>query len=66
MRKKDEYETASFLKVAEPVIRYMTNEQKHDIIEEMTDEMLIAAKDLEFEKAANLRDEIEKLKSMIK
>ena len=66
MRKKDEYETASFLKVAEPVIRYMTNEQKHDIIEEMTDEMLLAAKDLEFEKAANLRDEIEKLKSMIK
>ena len=66
MRKKDEYEAASFLKVAEPVIRYMTNEQKHDIIEEMTDEMLLAAKDLEFEKAANLRDEIEKLKSMIK
>jgi len=66
MRKKDEYETASFLKVAEPVIRYMTNEQKHDIIEEMTGEMLLAAKDLEFEKAANLRDEIEKLKSMIK
>ncbi|MCK5085863.1 MAG: UvrB/UvrC motif-containing protein, partial [Melioribacteraceae bacterium] len=66
MRKKDEYGAASFLKVAEPVIRYMTNEQKHDIIEEMTDEMLIAAKDLEFEKAANLRDEIEKLKSMIK
>ncbi|MFH2029083.1 MAG: UvrB/UvrC motif-containing protein, partial [Bacteroidota bacterium] len=57
MRKKDDdREIASFTKVAEPVIRYMTNEQKHDLIEEMTEEMLNAAKDLEFEKAAQLRD----------
>jgi excinuclease ABC subunit B len=67
VRKKDqEKEMASFSKVAEPVIRYMTNEQKHDLIEEMTEEMLQAAKDLEFEKAANLRDEIDKLKKMMK
>jgi excinuclease ABC subunit B len=67
VRKKDqEKEMASFTKVAEPVIRYMTNEQKHDLIEEMTEEMLQAAKDLEFEKAANLRDEIDKLKKMMK
>ncbi len=64
--KEDEKEMASFSKVAEPVIRYMTNEQKHDLIEEMTEEMLQAAKDLEFEKAAQLRDEIEKLKKMMK
>ena len=67
VRKRDEEkEMATFSKVAEPVIRYMTNEQKHDLIEEMTEEMLTAAKDLEFEKAARLRDEIEKLKKMIK
>jgi excinuclease ABC subunit B len=65
-KRDDDKEMASFTKVAEPVIRYMTNEQKHDLIEEMTEEMLTAAKDLEFEKAARLRDEIEKLKKMIK
>ncbi|MCF6271067.1 MAG: excinuclease ABC subunit UvrB [Melioribacteraceae bacterium] len=66
MRKKDKFEEASFTKVAEPVIKYMTNDQRHDLIEEMTDEMKLAAKDLEFEKAAFLRDEIEKLQKLIK
>ncbi len=67
VRKRDEQqEMASFSKVAEPVIRYMTNEQKHDLVEEMTEEMLQAAKNLEFEKAAQLRDEIDKLKKMMK
>ncbi len=66
MRKKDEYEQVSFSKVAEPVIKYMSKEEKFDLIEEMTEEMKQAAKDLEFEKAAYLRDEIEKLKNLIK
>lgn len=66
MRKKDKYEEASFTKVAEPIIKYMTNEQRNDLMEEMTEEMKNAAKDLEFEKAAFLRDEIEKLKKLIK
>ena len=66
MRKKNEYEQASFTKVAEPIIKYMSNEQKYDLLGEMMDEMKEAAKDLEFEKAAFLRDEIEKLKNLIK
>lgn len=66
MRKKDKFEGASFTKVAEPIIKYMTNEQRHDLVEEMTEEMKLAAKDLEFEKAAFLRDEIEKLQKLIK
>ncbi len=69
MRKSDKakaYETASFSKVAEPVLKYMTREQKQQIIDEMTEEMMNAARDLEFEKAAFLRDEIEKLKKMMK
>ncbi|MEN8192016.1 MAG: excinuclease ABC subunit UvrB [Bacteroidota bacterium] len=66
MRKKDEYDQGSFSKVAEPVIKYMSTSEKFDLIEEMTEEMKQAAKDLEFEKAAFLRDEIEKLKSLIK
>jgi len=67
IRKKDnEKEFAAFSKVAEPIIKYLSNEQKQDLIEEMTNEMKQAAKDLEFERAAFLRDEIEKLKKLIK
>jgi excinuclease ABC subunit B len=67
LRKKEyEKEEATFLKVAEPVIKYMSNEQRKELIEQMTEEMLTAAKDLEFERAANLRDEIEKMKKLIK
>ncbi len=67
VRKKDyEKEDATFMKVAEPVIKYMTDDQRKELLEQMTEEMLAAAKDLEFERAANMRDEIEKLKKMIK
>jgi excinuclease ABC subunit B len=66
MRNKDKSEEASFTKVAEPIIKYMSNEQRQDLIEEMAEEMKQAAKDLEFEKAAFLRDEIEKLQKLIK
>ena len=52
--------------MAEPVIKYLNKEQKQDLIDEMTEEMLKAAKDLEFERAALLRDEIEKIKEMMK
>ena len=65
IRKKDEKETYGFSKVAEPVLKYMNKEQKEDLIEQLTEEMHKAAKDLEFEKAANLRDEIQKLKKMV-
>lgn len=67
MRKReDKLGESAFLKVAEPVIRYMSREQKEELLEQMTEEMLIAAKDLEFERAAQLRDEIEKMKKLIK
>lgn len=67
VRKKDyEKQEAAFLKVAEPVVKYMSDEQRKELLDQMTEEMLTAAKDLEFERAANLRDEIEKLKKMIK
>ncbi|MBK8944390.1 MAG: excinuclease ABC subunit UvrB [Ignavibacteriae bacterium] len=66
LRKKEPGSDAAFAKVAEPVLKYMTNDQKKDLIEQLEEEMLNAAKDLEFEKAAGLRDEIEKLRKMIK
>lgn len=65
-KKEHEKEEATFLKVAEPVIKYMTNDQRKELVEQMTEEMINAAKDLEFERAAFLRDEIEKMKNLIK
>ena len=50
--------------VADSVVRYLTKEQKEDLIEELRAEMTKAAKDLEFERAAELRDEIERLEKM--
>jgi excinuclease ABC subunit B len=66
VRKKEEKEDFSFTKAAEPVLKYMNNEQKQDLLDELTIQMHSAAKNLEFEKAASLRDEIQKLKKMMK
>ena len=65
VRKKEEKENFSFTKVAEPVLKYMNDDQKKDLIEQLSDQMKQAAKDLEFEKAASLRDEINRLKKMV-
>jgi excinuclease ABC subunit B len=65
VRKREEKETFSFTKVAEPVLKYMNTDQKKDLIEQLSEQMKQAAKDLEFERAASLRDEINKLKKMV-
>jgi excinuclease ABC subunit B len=65
IRKKEDKADYGFAKVAEPILRYMNNEQKEDLILQLTEEMRKAAKDLEFERAANLRDEIHRLKKMV-
>ena len=66
VRKRDEKENYSFTKVAEPVLKYMNTEQKQDLIDQLTEQMHQAAKDLEFEKAASLRDEINRLQKLVK
>jgi len=50
--------------VAESVVRYLSSERKKDLLEELETEMKRAAKELEFERAAQLRDEIARLKGM--
>ncbi|MCU7526514.1 MAG: excinuclease ABC subunit UvrB [Ignavibacteria bacterium] len=65
-KKEEEKSDFSFSKVAEPVIKYMTPDQKQDLVEQLTAQMIEAAKDLEFERAAAIRDEIDRLKKMIK
>jgi excinuclease ABC subunit B len=47
--------------VSESVVKYLTDEQRKDLLAELREEMHRAAKDLEFERAAELRDEIERL-----
>ncbi|MCC6398075.1 MAG: excinuclease ABC subunit UvrB [Bacteroidetes bacterium] len=57
-------ERSKMPKVAEQVIRYLTADQRKDLLEELRSEMEKAARDLEFEKAADLRDEIERLEKL--
>jgi excinuclease ABC subunit B len=52
--------------IAESIIRYMTADQRKDLLEELRTEMRTAAKDLEFERAAELRNEIARLENMSK
>ncbi len=52
--------------VTERVVKYLTREQRADMIEELKIEMKNAAKNLEFERAALLRDEINRLTAMEK
>ncbi|HTR81318.1 MAG TPA: excinuclease ABC subunit UvrB [Bacteroidota bacterium] len=47
--------------VADSIVRYLTPDQKSDLIEELKSEMAKASHDLEFERAAQLRDEIRRL-----
>jgi len=54
-------EQAKVAHVSETVVKYLSPEQRKDLLEELKEEMKRAAKDLEFERAAELRDEIERL-----
>jgi excinuclease ABC subunit B len=52
-------------RVAESVVRYLTAEQRNDLLEELKTEMRRAAKDLEFERAGELRDEIARIEKLV-
>lgn len=49
-------------RAAEPMLKYMSEAQVKEVLEQMFDQMKAAAKDLDFELAAQLRDEIQKIK----
>ncbi len=55
-----------FTVALQPIIKHLTPEQKKELIEQLTVEMHNAAKDLEFERAAAIRDEIKRLKDSLK
>ncbi len=66
VRGRENKEKYTITKVAEPVIKYMSKEQRLELLEQLKEEMYNAAKDLEFERAAALRDEISLLEKQIK
>ena len=58
--KKDDEKSALRL-LTDPLQNKINKEQRKDLIEQLRREMINAAKDLEFERAAELRDEIDRL-----
>lgn len=57
-------EHARLKRAAEPIAKYLTPEQRKDMIEQMFVEMKRFARDLDFERAAELRDEITRLQAL--
>ncbi len=57
-------ETKKLAKAAEPMVEYMSGEQINELVNQLFIEMKNAARDLDFEKAAELRDEIKKLEAI--
>jgi len=51
-------------KAAEPIAKYLTGEQRQETVQQMFDEMKRAARELDFEKAAELRDMIAQLNAI--
>ena len=60
-RKKEKLKKTSISDITEPLFKKINNEQRRELIEQLRREMVSAAKDLEFERAAELRDEINRL-----
>lgn len=64
VKKRSELEQARVRRSAEPMMKYLTDDQRKDLIEQLYEEMKKAARELDFERAAELRDEIERLRSL--
>ena len=60
-KKKKDAKKSSLSIITEPLFKKITGEQRKELIDQLRTEMKIAAKDLEFERAAELRDEISRL-----
>ncbi|RPI67928.1 MAG: excinuclease ABC subunit UvrB [Ignavibacteriae bacterium] len=63
-QRRHDTETARLKKAAEPIAKYLAPEQRKDMVDQMFIEMKNAARDLDFERAAELRDEIQRLQAI--
>ena len=50
---------------ADPLVKYLTLDQKRDLVVQMNREMLEAAEALDFERAAQLRDSVTQLEKQV-
>jgi excinuclease ABC subunit B len=64
VKKRSELEQSRVRRSAEPMMKYLTDDQRKDLIEQLYEEMKKAARELDFERAAELRDEIERLRAL--
>ncbi len=64
VKKYEELEQIKLQKAAEPLYKYLTDAQREELVNQMYSEMKEAAKQLDFEKAAQLRDELMKLNAL--
>lgn len=64
VNKQRETEQSRLKHAAEPVLKYLPAEQRKEAMDQMFVEMKEAARNLDFERAAELRDEIERLKAL--
>ena len=55
-----------FSVVTDPIVKYLTREQKQDLVNQIKKEMLEAAENLQFERAAELRDNLAQLEAELK
>jgi excinuclease ABC subunit B len=60
-KREGEYGKTNLSIVTDPLFKQISKEQRKELIDQLRHEMREAAKDLEFERAAELRDEIDRL-----
>jgi excinuclease ABC subunit B len=60
-KRKGEKEKSTLSIITDPLFRKINKEQRKELLDQLREEMVKAAKDLEFERAAELRDEIKRL-----
>ena len=60
-RKKRDLKTTSLTMLTEPLQSKLNPDERKDFINQLRKQMIEAAKDLEFERAAEIRDEINRL-----
>ncbi|MDD5361749.1 MAG: excinuclease ABC subunit UvrB [Ignavibacteria bacterium] len=60
-KKEREERKTGLSDVTEPIFKKINKEQRKELMDQLREEMINAAKDLEFERAAELRDEIKRL-----
>ena len=65
-RKRADAEKKAMISIVEePMFRYMSDDQKRDLIETLREQMKDAAKNLEYERAGEIRDEIARLEEKL-